>query len=176
MSRGAPTLAAAALLLLGAWVRPPGLGEVTQIRSYDHGDYTRVVIELSRKASWEVHEISNPPRLYVDIDGTWIEKSERAEREFIDSLPLRALRGGQNQLERARVVLELERSGVRTRTFHLLSPFRIVIDIFADGAPLPGGGPPPPNTAFDARKVQRIVLDPGHGGTPERLCRQLHPR
>lgn len=157
-------LAVTCSLLLGAWARPPGLGDVTEIRTYDHGDYTRVVIQLSREAPYVAHEIRQPPRLYIDIDQTWIDRPLRAAREFDGAAPLRAVRGGQNQLERARVVIELERPGVRRRMFHLQNPFRIVVDVYAGDATRPLPRPAGPLDTFDARKVNRVVIDPGHGG------------
>jgi N-acetylmuramoyl-L-alanine amidase len=163
MSPSAVGLAAVSLVLLGAWVRPPGLGEVTEIRTYDHGEYTRVVIQLSRETTWRAHEISAPPRLYVDIDRTWIEAPHRVARSIDGAQPLRRVRGGQNQLERARVVLELDRARAGYRAFHLVDPFRIVIDVFAREPSVPGpraeGSVP-----FAEREVERVVIDPGHGG------------
>jgi N-acetylmuramoyl-L-alanine amidase len=156
-------LVSASALLLGAWVRPPGLGDVSEIRTYDHGAYTRVVIELSRAADYTSHEIADPPRLYVDIEDTWIEKPLRAERNLEGATPLRAVRGGQNRLDRARVVLELGAAGARRRLFHLQSPFRIVIDIYSS-EPAPGPHAQPPTDSFDARQVRRVVIDAGHGG------------
>jgi N-acetylmuramoyl-L-alanine amidase len=163
MSRSRAWLAAASLLLIGAWVRPPGLGEVTEIRTYDHGAYTRVVIQLSRETRYRAQEISNPPRLYIDMDRTWIEAPQRKARVFNGAEPLQRLRGGQNQLERARVVLELDDGNPHYRAFHLLDPFRIVIDVFARARSAPESraeGPVP----FAERQVKRVVLDPGHGG------------
>jgi N-acetylmuramoyl-L-alanine amidase len=163
MSRPRAWLAAASLLLLGAWVRPPGLGEVTEIRSYDHGEYTRVVIQLSREATYRAQEISSPPRLYVDIDRTWIEAPQRAAQRFEGAEPLVRVRGGQNQVDRARVVLELDADGAHYRAFHLADPFRIVIDVFARkprGGESRAEGPVP----FAERQVRRVVIDPGHGG------------
>ena len=71
---------AAVLLLafaLGAGKRPQGLGDVTEIRVHEHGDHTRVVIELSRTARYETGFVDDPPRMYVDIADTWIEKAVR---------------------------------------------------------------------------------------------------
>jgi N-acetylmuramoyl-L-alanine amidase len=164
LSRASVTalLAVTALLLLGAGKRPPGLGDVTEIRLFEHEGYTRVVVELSRPARYGTHLIGNPPRLYIDIEGTWIEAPQRAEQAPPQGGPIVKVRGGQNTLRRARIVLDLQRGKARHRTFHLERPFRIVTDVYGDRPPviarqLPGSD-------FDSRPVRRVVIDPGHGG------------
>jgi N-acetylmuramoyl-L-alanine amidase len=155
-------LALAALLLLGAGKRPPGLGDVTDIRLFDHEGYTRVVVQLSRPARYRTHLIGSPPRLYIDIDGTWIEAPQRAEQAPPQPGPIVKVRGGQNTLRRARIVLDLERTEPRHRTFHLEKPFRIVTDVYGDRPTVTARRDP--GSDFDSRPVRRIVIDPGHGG------------
>lgn len=161
-------LACLSLSLVAAGKRPPGLGDVTQIRLFDHSEYVRVVLELSEQAPYETHVIGSPPRLYIDIDGIWIEAPQRRQRTAGGSGPLLRVRGGQNTLTRARVVLELDGGASRHRTFHLQKPFRIVTDVYRNAPPGSPGGPTNqgvgPGTDFDTRPVQRVVIDPGHGG------------
>ena len=150
------------LSILGAASRPPGLGDVTDIRVFDHPTHTRVVVELSRPAHYELGELASPARLYLDIDQTWLEAPLRTARHVNESTALRLVRGGQNTLSRARVVLELDGSDRQHRTFQLQSPFRIVTDIYTDSEARPRVSAA--DEAFDARPVRRVVLDPGHGG------------
>jgi N-acetylmuramoyl-L-alanine amidase len=163
-------LAFLSLALLGAGKRPAGLGDVVRIERIEHEGHTRVVVELSREAQYRVNRLENPPRLYVDIDGVWIEAPVAAPRPQ-SSGAVRLIRGGQNELERARVVLELDASGAESRTFHLQKPFRIVTDVFDGRAPAELGAaptradpPPPVLDSFDVRPVRRVAIDPGHGG------------
>jgi N-acetylmuramoyl-L-alanine amidase len=164
-------VAALALPLLGAGQRPAGLGDVVQIERLEHEGHTRVVVELSRGASYEVGRLENPPRLYVDISGIWIEAPVARARPQTSGA-VRVIRGGQNELERARIVLELDAPDRESRTFHLEAPFRIVTDVFDGPAPAAVGAAPtgpervaaPPLDSFDARPVRRVVIDPGHGG------------
>jgi N-acetylmuramoyl-L-alanine amidase len=166
-----PGVLGAAFLSLGAGVRPPGLGDVVRIDRTEHEGHTRVIVELSRKADYRVFRIENPPRLCVDIDGVWIEAPVAAPRAQARGA-VRVIRGGQNELERARVVLELDGVELESRTFHLEAPFRIVTDVFDGTAPADVGAAPPPDAlasqppsiAFDTRPVRRVVIDPGHGG------------
>ncbi len=144
---GRAVLALLGLLCLGAGVRPAGLGDVTDVRVSDHDRFSRVVVELSRRAHYRLQRISDPARLYIDIDSTWIEPPEREQRTSSRGSPLLGVRGGQNTLQTARVVLELDSPDRDHRIFFLEQPFRIVTDVFAG-----------------ARPVRRVILDPGHGG------------
>lgn len=154
-------LGAVLVLVVGAGKRPPGLGDVTDIRVFDHPTHTRVVVELSRSASYRTGVLEHPSRLYVDIDETWIEAPLREPQESSEDAPLQQVRAGQNTLRRARIVLDLNERMAWHRTFQLENPFRIVTDVY-----LPKGdseeGRAPEN--FDRRPVRAVVIDPGHGG------------
>jgi N-acetylmuramoyl-L-alanine amidase len=161
-------LATLALALVAAGQRPAGLGDVRDVSVVEYPDHTRVVVELSRGATYRTNRIADPPRLYLDIDGVWIEERERAERAPAAPGPVSKVRGGQNTLERARVVIELAANRVTHRVFHIEDPPRIIVDVFPAAS---GGGEAPPAVAgnapgndFAVRPVQRVVIDPGHGG------------
>ncbi len=156
-------LTAVAVVCMGAGTRPPGLGDVSGIRVHAHPGYTRITVELSRQARYEVHELQDPRRLYIDIENTWLGTAFRSPRGAADSAPVRLVRGGQNTTRRARVVVELDESGNGHRTFHLQKPFRIVTDVYTGDSRLPAVARGRPDD-FDARPVRRIVIDPGHGG------------
>ena len=163
MSRTSRTalLAGMLLLVLGAGKRPAGLLDVTDIRVFDHPTHTRVVVELSGAASYRTGSLEDPARLYIDIDGVWIEAPLREARHSGASAPLQQVRAGQNTLQRARVVMDLTDGAVQHRTFQLKQPFRIVTDVYRAGS---DPGPTHDEDTFDERPVRRIVLDPGHGG------------
>ena len=156
--------------LLGV-TRPAGLGDVTAVRHWSYDDYTRVVIELDRSVTTEVIRLQSdagagrPERLYLDLPGIWVGRS------FSDGLPigdglLKGIRLGQNTLQSARVVIDLERYESH-RLLFLSHPDRVVIDVYgsrknrrqrgrgsAPGGVLPAG----------LRPVRTVVIDPGHGG------------
>ncbi len=149
------------ILVLGAGKRPAGLLDVTAIRVFDHPTYTRVVVELSGSAAYRTGVLDNPARLYIDIDGVWIEAALREPRKSSKDAPLQQVRAGQNTLQRARIVLDLDGPAARHRTFQLAHPFRIVTDVYrTDSTPRLALE----RDSFDERPVRRIVLDPGHGG------------
>ena len=164
---------------LAAGVRPPGLDDVRSVSVVEEAGMTRVVIELSAKASFESHMLANPVRLYVDVDGTWVEGPAAASQPGNVGSILRVVRGGQNTLTRSRIVMELVRSGVTPRVYTLDSPFRIVAELpktavasapKVDVASAPKSVVPQPQPVlpaqpdWDQRAVRRIVIDAGHGG------------
>jgi N-acetylmuramoyl-L-alanine amidase len=175
--RRRPLLALIALapFLLGV-ERPAGLGDVEEVRSWSHPDFTRVVVELDRPVDAEVNRLAadprhgRPDRLYVDLEGIWVG------RDYEDGIPvedglLQRLRLGQNTLSKSRLVIDLE-NYERHRLLVLQSPHRIVIDVYGTRAnpetfswPRPGGvASPRRRLPADIRGVRTVVIDPGHGG------------
>jgi N-acetylmuramoyl-L-alanine amidase len=160
---------------LAAPERPPGLADVRELRVFDHPNYTRVVIETSRGVLFRTGRLLSPTRFYLDLDETWIDLEPARVREMAQGSAVLRLRGGQNTLHRARVVLELPEGTGEPRVFSLSSPPRIVADFRREipdpaAAPRtlsPGATPPGERVmphGFDLRPVRRIAIDPGHGG------------
>lgn len=175
-ARGVLAMLGALLPLLLAAERPPGLGDVRDVRTWSHPDFTRVVVELSRSVPEpEVRSLSatgdaaNPDRLYVDLSGIWVGRDYVDGIEIGDGL-LRGVRLGQNTQRTTRLVIDLERYE-RHRLLMLRAPDRIVLDVYrsrargdraGDAKPAPGGDGA--RLAVPLRSVERIVVDPGHGG------------
>jgi N-acetylmuramoyl-L-alanine amidase len=157
-------------------VRPAGLSDVRSISVSEEPGVTRVVIELSAQARFESHELANPRRLYIDVDGTWLDGPAGAPQPGSVGSVLRVARGGQNTLTRSRVVLELAKAGVTPRVYTMQDPFRIVAELpktqaTPDVAAAPKSLAPaakpaelPPQKDWDERAVRRVVIDAGHGG------------
>ncbi len=120
--------------LLAAGKRPSGLGDVMDVRVFDHATHTRLVIELSRPATYTIGSLGSPPRLYVDIEGVWIDAPLRKPRMASGASLLALVRGGQNTLTRARIVVELRAEPAHQRSFELRNPDRIVVDLYPSGA------------------------------------------
>lgn len=167
-------LVALALLvpaLLGL-TRPRGLGDVTDVRHWSYGNYTRVVVELSREVRTEVRRLpadrraGRPERLYLDLSGIWVGTRYKAPIPVSDGL-LQAVRLGQNTKTQTRLVIDLERYD-RHRLLVLTSPHRVVVDVYGVAArrSRPRIAPDDSDTrlASDLRPVRKVVLDPGHGG------------
>ena len=146
-------------------------GAVTDVRHWSYDRYTRVVIELSQATATKVHEIpadpatGTPARLYLDLPGIWVGRSRDEAIPIEDGL-LRRVRIGQFTSDAARVVLDVER-WERYRLLRLAGPERVVLDVFG---PRGGAGVDRPAGAarvlpMELRTLQRIVVDPGHGGS-----------
>ena len=172
MRRRFPWIWAAVVLapLLMGVKRPPGLGDVAEVRTWTYPDYTRVVIETSRRVATKVVRLPadasarRPERLYLDMEGIWVGRDYEKGIPIGDGL-LRDVRVGQNTLSRTRVVLDLEDYGHhRLRT--LESPHRVVIDVYGRDRSAPTGGRVEPNArlSMQLRVVHTVVVDPGHGG------------
>jgi len=156
--------------------RPPGLGDVSEVRFWSYPDYTRVVVELTDPVpeELEVEHLpaagARPERLYVDLRRVWVG------RRFVEGLPvrdglLRAVRLGQNTLRRTRLVIDLEHYE-RHRLLVLQSPPRVVVDVYGERArpeelrwPARAGvGEPFRRLPTSVREIDTVVVDPGHGG------------
>jgi N-acetylmuramoyl-L-alanine amidase len=170
------------MLLLAPWLlaveRPPGLGDVEDVRFWSYPDYTRVVVEFSRPVEVaEVHRLEanssaeRPERLYLDLPRIWVG------RRYLEGIPvgdglLQGVRLGQNTLTRSRLVIDLERYD-RHRLLTLRSPDRVVVDIYGSREkpeslrwPDRRGGEISPDSrlSMPLRSVRTVVVDPGHGG------------
>lgn len=142
--------------------RPPGLGDVVEVRHWSYAEYTRVVVELTRPAVSEVRHLSaaggHPERLYVDLPGIWVG---RPRPVIVGDGLLQDVRLGQNTKRTARLVLDLQRYG-RHELLVLRAPNRVVIDVY--GPARRRARATDPRMPLDVRGVGTVVLDPGHGG------------
>lgn len=163
--RPALALLAALLLAPAAGAEP---GRVRDVRHWSYGEYTRVVVELSRPVATTLQQApadpasGAPPRLYLDLPGIHVGRTREEPIRVEDGL-LRRIRLGQFREGTTRVVLDLERFE-RHRLLRLAGPDRIVIDVF--GARRGGtGADAAARPSMELRPVERIVIDAGHGGS-----------
>ncbi|MCX5737318.1 MAG: N-acetylmuramoyl-L-alanine amidase [Proteobacteria bacterium] len=167
-------LAFAASASLGV-TRPDDLGDVVAVQHWSYPTFSRVVIQISEPADAIVGEVpadpdgEKPARLFFDVPGMWAGRRFETPIRVGDGL-LRQIRVGQNTLDTARVVLDLERYG-RHRVLQLAAPARIVIDVFAPQAAAGERSTPKrqPEHGSDSlpmelRPVRVVVVDAGHGG------------
>jgi N-acetylmuramoyl-L-alanine amidase len=165
----------AAFASLGAR-RPDGLGDVVDIQHWSYPEFSRVVIQISEPALATVGEVpadpagDKPARLFFDVPGMWVGRRFATPIRVQDGL-LQQVRVGQNTLDTARVVLDLERYG-RHRVLQLAAPARIVVDVFAPrqraGEARAGRRDAPERglelLPMELRPVRVVVVDAGHGG------------
>ena len=166
-----------------------GLTAVQDIRHWSTPTYTRVVVDLESPVEYTYHLLKEDPankkprRLYLDLEKTYVGSDIESTIPIKDGL-LQTARAGQYNKDTVRVVLDINSIG-DYKVFRLHDPFRIVVDVQSvekktsetktaakTETRLPGKGilkpDQPDGTITLARQlglsVQRIVIDPGHGG------------
>jgi len=147
--------------------RPRGLGDVKDVRTWSHEEFTRVVVELTRPVEAEVRRLGanqqagKPARLYVDLEGIWVGRNYEEGIPIGDGL-LKGVRIGQNTRHKTRLVIDLERYD-RHRLLMLRSPDRVVVDVYGPRTP-EKSRPSDARPDVAHRKLRKIVIDAGHGG------------
>jgi N-acetylmuramoyl-L-alanine amidase len=128
---------------------------ITKIEQWNGEEAARVVVHLDRSARYRVGDVGSRTgqgvRTYVDLDGVELAGGPR-------EMPLTGIVSrivAESTSTGSRVALDLSGPGYR-RVFQLLEPYRVVIDIAKHP---PGTGP-----KGGSRSVDRIAIDPGHGG------------
>ena len=165
------------------------LTAVSNIRHWSTLNYTRVVVDLESPVKYEHHLLKpdpdrkKPRRLYLDLKDAKVTSQIDSAIPIKDGLLQRA-RAAQYSRNAVRVVLDMESIG-GYKVFHLHDPFRIVVDVRRVDK---DEGRTESQLALSKRtsrkgvrkvdapetkvslagqlglNVQRIVIDPGHGG------------
>jgi N-acetylmuramoyl-L-alanine amidase len=155
---------------------------VRAIRIAEHGEGTRVVIDLSRRVEYRHIPLNDPSRLAIDLpDVAWLVPESNGRR----SVGLvKGFRFGRFQPGVSRLVLDLDGPFEIRRVFELPpngpNGYRIVTDLAVgiNGAAndhqassagqqtaalrVPGPAPQPQQAPRPGKRL--IVIDPGHGG------------
>jgi len=151
---------------------------VTGIRYWSNPEYTRVVIDANQETDFKNNLLNRDPsinqphqRLYVDLKNSRLGNDIQKQIPIDDTL-LKDVRAGQHDPETVRVVVDIK-SFEDYNVFSLKNPFRIVIDVRGESVAANQGGGGQSGTADNAEAsiakalalgVQRVVIDPGHGG------------
>jgi N-acetylmuramoyl-L-alanine amidase len=160
-----------------------GLVNVSQIRHWSTDNFTRVVIHLDKEMPFNSRFLKadpangKPPRLFVDIKGTRVDKNLYVEP--IKNGLLEEIKFARNTKNQVRVVLYI-RSFDDYKVFALQEPFRIVMDIHGSGAKTgnyyakdkgdykyEAGLPEDKVSSLSEAlglKIRTVVIDAGHGG------------
>ena len=167
---------------------PSDKAQVTALRFLSSKSYTRIMLDLSQEAKYEVRRLKEdaakgmPPRIYIDITGAQLALVSKEPVPVDDGL-LRQVRVGQYSADVVRVVLDMHSFGAYN-AFTLPDPVRLVIDVQGQKSqetaatretavkPEPAGRktlakstkPAGPVPATLTSGIRKIVLDPGHGG------------
>lgn len=128
---------------------------ITGVERYGAKDAARIVVSMTRPTLFGVGFLAasggQGPRLFVDIENT----TYKGPTSFDVGGVVQHVRLGP-QKKATRLVLDLDKPVFR-RVFYLPEPFRLIVDVATQ---------PPEQQVIrpGPRKLQRIVLDPGHGG------------
>jgi N-acetylmuramoyl-L-alanine amidase len=110
--------------------------EVSHVRIWNADNYTRIIIELGGQAKYQAARISDPDRIYFDIENARLS-SELLHQpiEVPSSGYLKAVRVAQNRSDVVRVVLDVAKVKDFS-VFELADPDRLVVDVYgpADSA------------------------------------------
>jgi len=150
--------------------------EIYNLRSYTHPSYTRIVVDIGILREYSFNELRKPDRIYVDIYQAKLNPLLHGKTFLVKNAYLSQIRIAQKTTSTVRVVADLDFQEVkRYHVFHLFDPFRVVIDIYPLSSPLepslakPSQPPQPAKSGYSIARqlglgIQRIVIDPGHGG------------
>jgi N-acetylmuramoyl-L-alanine amidase len=109
----------------------PGQGsEVSRVRIWNADNYTRIIIELGGRAKYQAARISDPDRIYFDIENARLSNELLHQPiEIPAGSYLKAVRVAQNRADVVRVVLDVAK--VRDYSvFELADPDRLVVDVY----------------------------------------------
>ncbi len=105
------------------------LPQVTQIRTWNADNYTRVVIDIEDQVKYQAARISDPDRIYFDLNKAKLSSTLAGKTFQVQSGFLKTIRVAQNQSGVVRVVLEVDK--VKDYSVFLLpNPYRLVVDIY----------------------------------------------
>ncbi len=146
------------------------------LRSYTHANFTRLVVDIGVLREYVTAESRDAGVITVDILQARLNPIVPAGVVPTGGDYIGAVRIAQKTPSTVRLTAAVNFSRIRrTQVFHVLDPFRIVIDIYPlepgqaePAAPTPKAPRPAASGYTLARQlglgVKTIVIDPGHGG------------
>ena len=139
---------------------------VMRIRHWSAPSSTRIVLDMTDKASYSVFSLDNPPRIVVDLQDAVCNRDKQTVA--INDEHIRRVRLANRPPNAARLVLDLSNARLTHKTFALAAmdgqPHRLVFDI--------KNPKKDQQIQKERRSVQRkksnrtrvVVIDAGHGG------------
>lgn len=104
--------------------------EVSRVRIWNADNYTRIIIELGGQAKYQAARISDPDRIYFDIENAKLSNDLLHQPiEVPSSGYLKAVRVAQNRADVVRVVLDVAKVKDYS-VFELADPDRLVVDVY----------------------------------------------
>jgi len=162
-----------------------GMPNVTAIQTSSAENDARVVVMLDDAVQYDSARLTSPDRIYFDLYKARLSPSVGQKTVPIEDGLLKWVRAAQNRDEVVRLVLDAD--GAKEYSAQLLSdPYRLVIDVRAQPMAAAKRGlssdaashkvakaPPEASATHESQlsltrelglKINRIAIDPGHGG------------
>ena len=154
------------LLFLAVPSLPDERVEIHSIRYFTHPTYTRIVIDVGELREYVYNRLKSPDRIYVDIYQAKLNPILYEKIILVQNDHLSQIRVAQKTSSTVRIVADMNLDISSFRVWHLPDPFRIIIDIHPSKFYRPSQ--PGSKKLSIIRQlglgVQRVVIDPGHGG------------
>ncbi|MCK4647002.1 MAG: N-acetylmuramoyl-L-alanine amidase [Candidatus Aminicenantes bacterium] len=154
------------LLFLAVPSLPDERVEIHSIRYFTHPTYTRIVIDVGELREYVYNRLKSPDRIYVDIYQAKLNPILYEKKILVQADYLSQIRVAQKTSSTVRIVADMNLDISSFRVWHLPDPFRIIIDIHPSKFYRPSQ--PGSKKLSIIRQlglgVQRVVIDPGHGG------------
>jgi N-acetylmuramoyl-L-alanine amidase len=122
-----------------------GTPSVTAIRTVNSEGFTHIVVMLDDTVKFDAAKIASPDRIFLDLTKAKLGPKLSKQPDIPTGL-LKSLRVAQNKPTTVRLVLDVD--GAKDYSAYLLAkPYRLVIDVRANGrvtaknAPMPAAGP-----------------------------------
>jgi N-acetylmuramoyl-L-alanine amidase len=112
------------------------LNKVSSVRFWSLGDLTRVAIDVSAGFKFKSERLTNPDRLFFDIQGARPEIEKKLHTIAVGDGVLKQIRIAETQPGVTRVVLDLEQHTEFTAS-QLTSPDRLMIELHGKNRPAP---------------------------------------
>lgn len=162
-----------------------GKNNLTGIRFSTQNNRTRIVVDTQHEVKYQFNDLNRdgknnkPARIYIDFNN--LSVSDKIKKNYVvTDTQVKNIRLGQRDKKTLRLVIDLEKNAKDFKVFSLFKPYRTVIDIWGGTK----GGSKVKNHPAVSKKlvpevkknipgslikqlalgVNKIVIDPGHGG------------
>lgn len=165
---GTATTGAGASGSMAATPSTPGQdSEVSHVRIWNADNYTRIIIELGGRAKYQAARISDPDRIYFDIENAKLSTELLHQQIEIPSGGyLKAVRVAQNRSDVVRVVLDVAKVKDYS-VFELADPDRLVVDVYGPTDGSTTGAPPSATATLAPKSSARLAAaSPAPGAAP----------
>ncbi len=108
--------------------------KISSVRFWSLGELTRVAIDVSSDFKFKSERLTNPDRLFFDVDGARPEVAKGLQKILVGDGLLKQIRIAETQPGVTRIVLDLEQS-VEFTASQLTSPDRLIIELRGKNRP-----------------------------------------